>query len=132
MFKRYQHLHFVGIGGVGMSGIAEVLLNMGYRVTGSDARRGEGVERLERLGAKVYIGHEAGNVEGAHVVVYSSAVARDNVEVQAARLRGVPVIGRAGVTRQARPPSTLESKRVVISRAMTPLGLSEATRVVPP
>jgi UDP-N-acetylmuramate--alanine ligase len=95
MFKRYQHLHFVGIGGVGMSGIAEVLLNMGYRVTGSDARRGEGVERLERLGAKVYIGHEAGNVEGAHVVVYSSAVARDNVEVQAARLRGVPVIGRA-------------------------------------
>jgi UDP-N-acetylmuramate--alanine ligase len=95
MFKRYQHLHFVGIGGVGMSGIAEVLLNMGYRVTGSDARRGEGVERLERLGAKVYIGHEAANVEGAHVVVYSSAVARDNVEVQAARLRGVPVIGRA-------------------------------------
>ena len=95
MFKRYQHLHFVGIGGVGMSGIAEVLLNLGYRVTGSDARRGEGVERLERLGAKVYIGHEAANVEGAHVVVYSSAVARDNVEVQAARLRGVPVIGRA-------------------------------------
>jgi UDP-N-acetylmuramate--alanine ligase len=95
MFKRYQHLHFVGIGGVGMSGIAEVLLNMGYRVTGSDARRGEMVERLERLGAKVYIGHEAANVEGAHVVVYSSAVARDNVEVQAARLRGVPVIARA-------------------------------------
>jgi UDP-N-acetylmuramate--alanine ligase len=95
MFKRYQHLHFVGIGGVGMSGIAEVLLNMGYRVTGSDARRGETVERLERLGAKVFIGHEASNTEGAHVVVYSSAVARDNVEVQAARLRGVPVIPRA-------------------------------------
>ena len=95
MFKRYQHLHFVGIGGVGMSGIAEVLLNMGYRVTGSDARRGEAVERLERLGAKVFIGHEASNVDGAHVVVYSSAVARDNVEVQAARLRGVPVIPRA-------------------------------------
>jgi UDP-N-acetylmuramate--alanine ligase len=95
MFKRYQHLHFVGIGGVGMSGIAELLLNMGYRVTGSDARRGETVERLERLGAKVYIGHDAGNVEGAHVVVYSSAVARDNVEVQSARLRGIPVIPRA-------------------------------------
>jgi UDP-N-acetylmuramate--alanine ligase len=95
MFKRYQHLHFVGIGGVGMSGIAEVLLNMGYRVTGSDARRGEAVERLERLGAKVFIGHEASNADGAHVVVYSSAVARDNVEVQAARLRGVPVIPRA-------------------------------------
>jgi UDP-N-acetylmuramate--alanine ligase len=95
MFKRYQHLHFVGIGGVGMSGIAEVLLNMGYRVTGSDARRGETVERLERLGAKVFIGHDTSNIEGAHVVVYSSAVARDNVEVQAARLRGVPVIPRA-------------------------------------
>jgi len=95
MFKRYQHLHFVGIGGAGMSGIAEVLLNMGYRVTGSDARRGEMVERLERLGAKVFIGHDASHVEGAHVVVYSSAVARDNVEVQAARLRGVPVIPRA-------------------------------------
>ncbi len=95
MFKRYQHLHFVGIGGVGMSGIAEVLLNMGYRVTGSDARRSETVERLERLGAKVFIGHEASNAEGAHVVVFSSAVARDNVEVQAARLRGVPAIPRA-------------------------------------
>jgi UDP-N-acetylmuramate--alanine ligase len=95
MFKRYQQVHFVGIGGVGMSGIAEVLLNLGYRITGSDARRGESVERLERLGAKVFIGHEASHTDGAHVVVYSSAVARDNVEVQAARLRGVPVIPRA-------------------------------------
>jgi len=95
MFKRYQQVHFVGIGGVGMSGIAEVLLNLGYRITGSDARRGEAVERLERLGAKVFIGHEASHADGAHVVVYSSAVARDNVEVQAARLRGVPAIPRA-------------------------------------
>ena len=95
MFKRYQQVHFVGIGGVGMSGIAEVLLNLGYRVTGSDVRRGESVERLERLGAKVFIGHEASHADGAHVVVYSSAVARDNVEVQAARLRGVPAIPRA-------------------------------------
>jgi UDP-N-acetylmuramate--alanine ligase len=95
MFKRYQQVHFVGIGGVGMSGIAEVLLNLGYRITGSDARRGESVERLERLGAKVFIGHEASHADGAHVVVYSSAVARDNIEVQAARLRGVPVIPRA-------------------------------------
>jgi UDP-N-acetylmuramate--alanine ligase len=95
MFKKYQHIHFVGIGGVGMSGIAEVLLTLGYRVTGSDARRSETVERLERLGAKVYLGHEGTQVEGAQVVVYSSAVARDNVEVQTARQRGVPVIGRA-------------------------------------
>jgi len=95
MFKKYQHIHFVGIGGVGMSGIAEVLLTLGYRVTGSDARRSETVERLERLGAKVFVGHEASHVEGAHVVVYSSAVARDNVEVATARQRGVPVIPRA-------------------------------------
>ena len=95
MFKKYQHIHFVGVGGVGMSGIAEVLLTLGYRVTGSDARRSETVERLERLGAKVYLGHEGTQVEGAQVVVYSSAVARDNVEVQTARQRGVPVIGRA-------------------------------------
>jgi UDP-N-acetylmuramate--alanine ligase len=95
MIKKYQHIHFVGIGGVGMSGIAEVLLTLGYRVTGSDARRSETVERLERLGAKVYLGHEGTQVEGAQVVVYSSAVARDNVEVQTARQRGVPVIGRA-------------------------------------
>ena len=95
MFKKYQHIHFVGIGGVGMSGIAEVLLTLGYRVTGSDARRSETVERLERLGAKVYLGHEGTQVEGAQVVVYSSAVARNNVEVQTARQRGVPVIGRA-------------------------------------
>src|SRR5262247_612620 len=95
MFKKYQQIHFVGIGGVGMSGIAEVLINMGYRVTGSDARRSDAVERLERLGAKVFIGHQPAHVEGAHVVVYSSAVARDNVEVQVARHRGIPVIPRA-------------------------------------
>src|SRR2546422_466623 len=69
MFKRYQQIHFVGIGGAGMSGIAEILLNLGYRVTGSDQRRNEAVERLEALGAKVFIGHEAGHVEGAHVVL---------------------------------------------------------------
>ena len=95
MFKRYRHIHFVGIGGIGMSGIAEILLNLGYRVSGSDQKRSETVERLEQLGAKVFIGHDAANVEGAHVVVYSSAVARDNVEVQAARQRQVPAIPRA-------------------------------------
>ncbi|MBI4014309.1 MAG: UDP-N-acetylmuramate--L-alanine ligase [Candidatus Rokubacteria bacterium] len=95
MLKRYQQVHFVGIGGVGMSGIAEVLLTLGYRVTGSDARRSEAVERLERLGAKVFAGHAASHIEGAQVVVYSSAVARDNPELQAARQRGIPVIPRA-------------------------------------
>ena len=95
MFERYQHVHFVGIGGSGMSGIAEILLTLGYRVSGSDARRGEAIERLEQLGAKVWVGHDAHHVEGAHVVVYSSAVPRDNVELQAARRRQVPVIPRA-------------------------------------
>src|SRR5688572_25207892 len=95
MFKRYQSIHFIGIGGIGMSGIAEILLNLGYRVTGSDQKRTETVERLEQLGAKVFIGHAAANVETAHVVVYSSAVGRDNVEVQAARQRQVPTIPRA-------------------------------------
>jgi UDP-N-acetylmuramate--alanine ligase len=95
MLKRYQQVHFVGIGGAGMSGLAEVILTLGYRVTGSDARRGEAVERLERLGAKVFLGHAASQIEGAHVVVYSSAVARDNPELQAARQRGIPVIPRA-------------------------------------
>ncbi len=95
MFKRYQHIHFVGIGGIGMSGIAEVLLNVGYRVTGSEQKRNEAVERLERLGAKVFIGHDAANLTGAHVVVYSSAVPRDNVELREARARQVPTIPRA-------------------------------------
>src|SRR5216110_1664552 len=95
MFKRYQHIHFVGIGGAGMSGIAEILLNLGYRVTGSDARRNDAVERLVQLGAKVFTGHDAAHIEGAHVVVYSSAVPRDNAELQAARQRAMPVIPRA-------------------------------------
>src|SRR5207302_1615950 len=95
VFKRYQQIHFVGIGGVGMSGIAEILLTLGYRVTGSDRRRNETVERLEQMGAKVFIGHAAGNVEGAHVVVYSSAISRDNVELVTAHNRQIPIIPRA-------------------------------------
>ncbi len=95
MFRRYQQIHFVGIGGAGMSGIAEILLNLGYRVTGSDQRRNEAVERLEQLGAKIFVGHEASHTEGAHVVVYSSAVSPDNIEVQVARQRQIPTIARA-------------------------------------
>ena len=78
-----------------MSGIAEILLNLGYRVTGSDQKRNDAVERLAELGAKIFIGHQAANVEGAHVVVYSSAVSRDNVEVQVARQHQIPTIPRA-------------------------------------
>src|SRR5437762_4088806 len=78
-----------------MSGIAEILVNLGYTVSGSDQRRSETIERLERMGAKVFIGHEAAHLEGAHVVVCASAVARDNVEVAVARQRQIPVIPRA-------------------------------------
>jgi len=95
MYGRTHRIHFVGIGGVGMSGIAEVLLNLGYQVSGSDLRGGEATERLARLGGRVFQGHAASNVEGAQVVVYSTAVKPDNPEVVAARAQGVPVIPRA-------------------------------------
>ena len=95
MFKKIQRLHFVGIGGSGMSGIAEVLLTLGYRVSGSDLAASEATRRLESLGGTVFIGHCAAHVEGAQVVVISSAVAPSNVEVVAARERMIPVIPRA-------------------------------------
>jgi len=95
MFKRIQHVHFVGIGGIGMSGIAEVLLNLGYQVTGSDLRATPITERLERFGATVYSRHASENVKGAHVVVTSSAVHPDNPEIEEAQRRKIPVIARA-------------------------------------
>src|SRR5262245_43638475 len=95
MFKKYQHIHFVGIGGIGMSGIAEVLLNLGYHVTGSDVRRSVLTDRLERLGASVFEGHRASNIEGAQVLVTSTAVRPDNPEVVEAWHKQVPVIPRA-------------------------------------
>ncbi len=95
MFERYRVIHFVGIGGIGMSGIAEVLYNLGYEVTGSDLSESPNVERLRGFGINVFIGHKTENVNGAHVVVISSAVKEDNPEVRAARRKGVPVIPRA-------------------------------------
>jgi UDP-N-acetylmuramate--alanine ligase len=95
MFKKLKNIHFIGIGGAGMSGIAEVLLNLGYRVTGSDAAESETTRRLTALGARVRIGHEALQVEGAHVVVVSSAIRSDNPEVLLARARNIPVVPRA-------------------------------------
>ncbi len=92
---RIRSIHFVGIGGAGMCGIAEVLLNQGYRVTGSDRETSANTDRLEKLGAVVHQGHEAGWVQDADVVVTSSAIADDNPEVVAARLRHVPVVPRA-------------------------------------
>ena len=93
--RRIQTIHFVGIGGSGMSGIAEVLLNLGYAVQGSDLKQGESTERLQQLGARIQIGHRAGNVDGADVVVVSSAIDAANPEVARALAGRIPVVKRA-------------------------------------
>ncbi len=95
MFERYRVIHLVGIGGIGMSGIAEVLHNLGYEVTGSDIKRSANTVRLEDMGIRIFTGHRPENVDGAHVVVTSSAVGDENIEVQEARARSIPVIPRA-------------------------------------
>src|SRR3989442_6907689 len=92
MFKRYQQIPFVGIGGSGMSGIAEILLNLGYRVTGSDQKRNDAVERLAELGAKIFIGHQATNVQGVHASAYSSSGSPDNIQGQIPLQRQIPTI----------------------------------------
>src|SRR5687767_2200782 len=93
--RHAAQVHFVGIGGIGMSGIAEVLLNLGYRVSGSDLKESDITRRLARMGATFYEGHKAQNLVHADVVVISSAVKKDNPEVVTARQRKIPVIPRA-------------------------------------
>src|SRR6202165_308771 len=93
--RNCQRIHLVGIGGIGMSGIAEVLLTLGYSVSGSDTKPSNITERLQNLGATIYEGHKAGNVEGAHVLVTSSAIKSDNPEVVEAHKKKIPVIPRA-------------------------------------
>jgi len=95
MFAKIQRIHFVGIGGIGMSGIAEILLNLGYKISGSDLKTSPVTQRLASLGATTFEGHGAQNVEGAEVVVTSSAISPDNAEVAEARKRHIPVIQRA-------------------------------------
>ena len=95
MRHKVKQLHFIGIGGSGMSGIAEVLINLGYAVSGSDIAESAAVKRLKSLGAKILIGHAAGNIAGADVIVTSSAVKADNPEVVAAKVARVPVVPRA-------------------------------------
>jgi UDP-N-acetylmuramate--alanine ligase len=92
---KVRHVHFVGIGGIGMSGIAELLLNLGYTVSGSDIKESQVTKRIIRLGGEVFHGHRPGNIEGADVVVYSSAVPPDNPELMEADDRNIPVISRA-------------------------------------
>jgi len=95
MYRKKYHIHFVGIGGIGMSGIAELLLNLGYTVSGSDLKSSDITERLRSLGGVIHEGHAAERVQGADVVVVSSAVRPDNPEVQAAQRASIPVIPRA-------------------------------------
>lgn len=95
MMKTVKNVHFVGIGGIGMSGIAEILLNQGFTITGSDLNKTEVTDRLESLGIKIYEGHSAENLKEADVVVFSSAVTLDNPEVKAAQERKIPVIKRS-------------------------------------
>jgi UDP-N-acetylmuramate--alanine ligase len=95
MFRRIQHVHFIGVGGIGMSGIAEVLINSGFQVSGSDLKSSEVTTRLEAMGLKFTEGHRAENVGDADVVVRSTAVREDNPEIVEARKRSIPVIPRA-------------------------------------
>src|SRR5260370_23357151 len=94
-FRNFQRIHMVGIGGIGMSGIAEVLLTLGYSVSGSDVKPSAITERLQSLGANIHEGHKASNADGAHVVVTSSAVRADNPEIVEAHKMKIPVIPRA-------------------------------------
>ena len=95
MYRKSKHIHFVGIGGIGMSGIAELLLNLGYKISGTDLQESDITRRLQSLGGKVHIGHDAACIDGADVVVTSSAIAADNPEVRAAVTSHIPVIPRA-------------------------------------
>jgi UDP-N-acetylmuramate--alanine ligase len=95
MFRRIQHVHFVGIGGIGMSGIAEVLVNLGFHVSGSDLKRSAVTDRLQQMGVEIAEGHRVENVGQPHVVVRSTAVREDNPEIVEAHRRSIPVIPRA-------------------------------------
>jgi len=93
--RRIRRIHFVGIGGAGMCGIAEVLLNQGYQISGSDLKAGKTTDRLGKLGARVFVGHQPGNVEGVDVVVVSTAIEAENPEIAAAREARLPIVRRA-------------------------------------
>ena len=88
-------IHFVGIGGIGMSGIAEVLFELGYQITGSDIAVSSNIERLKKIGIKTYIGQDSKNITDASIIVISSAIKEDNVELVAANLKKIPIVRRA-------------------------------------
>ncbi len=95
MYNKFNKIHFIGVGGIGMSGIAELLRRHGYTVSGSDLNKGETAKNLERIGVQIHVGHDVKNVQGAELVVYSSAIRRDNPEMIAASQLKIPIITRA-------------------------------------
>ena len=95
MFRKTRHIHFIGIGGIGMSGMAELLQKLGFQISGSDSALSEKTAQLSELGIKVYEGHDGSNVLDSDVVVYSSAVPKDNPEIVEAIKQDIPVIRRA-------------------------------------
>ena len=112
MFRHVKRIHFIGIGGIGMSGIAEVLCNLGFQVSGSDIKKSKNTDRLEAAGATIFEGHKAENVGDAQVVVYTSAAKEDNPEIVVAREKGIPVIPRAEMLAEL---MTLKSYAVAIA-----------------
>src|SRR5690554_5659662 len=93
--RSYKHVHFIGIGGISMSGLAEILISKGYFVSGTDSSNSSIVEHLKNIGARIYIGHNIENVLGADLVIYTDAISNDNIELIAARSLNVPVVDRA-------------------------------------
>lgn len=91
----HRHIHFIGIGGISMSGLAEILLNKGYKVTGTDSKDSTIIKRLENLGAKIFINHNEKNISGADLIVYTDAISKDNIELEAAKKSGVEITDRA-------------------------------------
>ena len=110
-----KKIHFVGIGGTGMNGIAEVLINLGYHVSGSDLKENAAVEHLRSIGAEIFIGHDASNVGDAGVVVTSTAVHADNPEVVEAKNRNIPVVPRAIMLRASLLPEHTAKRRQPLS-----------------
>lgn len=93
--NKYSHVHFIGIGGISMSGLAEILLNKGYKVSGTDTKYNPIIQRLEKLGANIYINHRKENILGADLIIYTDAISSDNEELSAALQSGVPTVDRA-------------------------------------
>ena len=94
-FRKIKNIFFVGIGGIGMSGIAELLHNLSFKISGSDLNENENVKRLQNIGVKIHIGHNPNNISGYDALVYSSAIPMENSEIVRARQKGIPVIKRA-------------------------------------